>query len=254
MMPRCAGPFTRSILSCSPEQPPPMTATRSRTSIPSTTQISVAQARLRLRFARRLRPRRSSAQVGDVFFALRAPPLYPSEKCHKNIFPEPSQPATTSRTHESLHGSQFKRLNVKRRQALSAEYATPDFTSGVFSWIGPREKAGSIRRSGFHGILDTVDYGTQGQTGNTCQWTETTYDGRNDTYGKTRIQRGGSYCDLIYWLPSSFYFASCPVDSGVGTGLRVASVVPVPDSTALLAGATLNFSLRLRRNSRGSRK
>ncbi|MCE9609433.1 MAG: SUMF1/EgtB/PvdO family nonheme iron enzyme [Chthoniobacter sp.] len=91
-------------------------------------------------------------------------------------------------------------------------------------------------------------YGTQGQTGNVYQWTETTYDGRNDTDAKTRIQQGGSYYDLIYWLQSSYAYASYPADSGSGTGLRVASIVPEPASAVLLLSGCALLALRRRRN------
>jgi len=95
-------------------------------------------------------------------------------------------------------------------------------------------------------------YGTMGQGGNVWEWTETAYDGTNNTAGETwelRELRGGSWSryGVSGGLDASTRDASYPAVEDDFRGFRVASV-PEPSSFSLLVlgGAVVALCRRKR--------
>jgi formylglycine-generating enzyme required for sulfatase activity len=92
-------------------------------------------------------------------------------------------------------------------------------------------------------------YGTMGQGGNAWEWTETAYDGINDTVGEGRDLRGGAWSYYGYTLGATgrYLYDMDPSFVSENTGFRVASVsVPEP-STGLLVVLGLSGLLLKRR-------
>jgi formylglycine-generating enzyme required for sulfatase activity len=91
-------------------------------------------------------------------------------------------------------------------------------------------------------------YGTMAQGGNVWEWTETAYDGSNDTAGEERELRGGSYNDGYFGsnLRAADRVSQNPASTDIYVGFRVASV-PEPSSIFLLALGGVVMALRRRR-------
>ncbi len=89
-------------------------------------------------------------------------------------------------------------------------------------------------------------YGTMGQNGNVFEWTESAFDGSNNSSSKYRAIRGGSWIRNESVLRSSFRNSSSPTLSYDDIGFRVASV-PEPSSTVLVISAGLLALARRRR-------
>ena len=77
-------------------------------------------------------------------------------------------------------------------------------------------------------------YGTMGQGGNVWEWTETAFDGTNNTAGESRETRGGFWDSLSANMDASSRTTVSPAGGGYLTGFRVASV-PEPSTLSLLA-------------------
>lgn len=96
-------------------------------------------------------------------------------------------------------------------------------------------------------------WGTRGQNGNVWEWQETASDGMNDTPTEHRKLRSGNWNNNAVVLASTYYFANDPTASS-GFGVRVASVVNVPEPTSaglilgVLAAAMLKRRWRERRS------
>ena len=88
-------------------------------------------------------------------------------------------------------------------------------------------------------------YGTMGQGGNVTEWTETAFDGTNNTAGETRDTRGGFWDSLSANIDASGRATVSPAGGGFLTGFRIASV-PEP-STGLLVVLGLSGLLLRRR-------
>jgi hypothetical protein len=89
-------------------------------------------------------------------------------------------------------------------------------------------------------------YGTRGQGGNVAEYTESAYDGVNDSFD-TVLFRGGPVGNTEDFLRSSSRTEALPGNWGSQVGFRVASVVPEPSCAVLLLGTTLPLLLRRRR-------
>ena len=79
-------------------------------------------------------------------------------------------------------------------------------------------------------------FGTMAQTGNAFEWTETAYDGVNDTPSEAREARGGGFSSPLEEMDSALRI-SLPapgVQLNTEDGFRVASV-PEPCALSLLA-------------------
>ena len=77
-------------------------------------------------------------------------------------------------------------------------------------------------------------YATMGQGGNAVEWTETAYDGINNTAGENRELRGGAWNYHSNSLDASFRnIGSLPTDEDASYGFRVASV-PEPSAGLLV--------------------
>lgn len=86
-------------------------------------------------------------------------------------------------------------------------------------------------------------YGTMGQGGNLWEWTESAYDGLNNSSFDSRAIRGGYYRDAEDFLRSSFRLSSGPSLSNFSLGLRVANV-PEPSTMVLLIVPALVWLLK----------
>ena len=91
-----------------------------------------------------------------------------------------------------------------------------------------------------HGPADTNNagglspWGTMAQCGNVWEWTETAYDGTNDTANEEREMRGGQYSNVYSEsLDASTRNSFNPLSGYIDYGFRVASV-PEPSSFSLL--------------------
>jgi len=89
-------------------------------------------------------------------------------------------------------------------------------------------------------------YGTMGQGGNVWEWTETAYDGTNNTAGENRELRGPSWNYSSYYMDASFRGSSYPTDGDYGFGFRVASV-PEPSALSLIVVGLSGLALVRRR-------
>jgi hypothetical protein len=67
-------------------------------------------------------------------------------------------------------------------------------------------------------------YGTMGQNGNALEWTETAFDGLNDSPNEYREMRGASWISEWYYLDSSWRTYFTPSDAHYDFGFRVASL------------------------------
>ena len=88
-------------------------------------------------------------------------------------------------------------------------------------------------------------FGTVGQGGNIFEWTETAFDGTNDTAQESREVRSGNWYYGSINLVDSVRRENEPTFAGIGIGFRVASV-PEPSSLSLLlaGGAVLMVGMR----------
>ena len=91
-------------------------------------------------------------------------------------------------------------------------------------------------------------FGTMGQGGNIFEWTETAYDGTNDSAQETREVRSANWYSGSVSLLDSSRVENAPTFPGIGYGFRVASV-PEPSSLWLLfvGGAVLMAGRRKNR-------
>ena len=89
-------------------------------------------------------------------------------------------------------------------------------------------------------------YGTMGQNGNVLEWSESAYDGINNSSSEARAFRGGDWYYTEDDLRSSSRFNVSPSYSIDYIGFRVASV-PEPTSTVLMCSAGLLALARRRR-------
>lgn len=96
-------------------------------------------------------------------------------------------------------------------------------------------------------------YGTMGQGGNVWEWSESAFDGTNDSSSENRAFRGGNWNWPEYAFPSSNRISADPTYVYLDVGFRVASV-PEPSTCALLlvAGAGAIWWVRRRRECNGS--
>jgi len=83
-------------------------------------------------------------------------------------------------------------------------------------------------------------FGTMAQGGNVFEWTESAYDGVNDSASEGRSRRGGSWMDGSNGLLASYHESITPTAEAIMYGFRIASV-PEPSSLSLLlaGGAVL---------------
>jgi len=91
-------------------------------------------------------------------------------------------------------------------------------------------------------------YGTMAQVGNVWEWTETAYDGSNNTVSERRELRGGAW-DFSHWdagLDASSRFSTYETDEYINYGFRVV-MIPEPSSLSLLALGGVVLALRRRR-------
>jgi formylglycine-generating enzyme required for sulfatase activity len=89
-------------------------------------------------------------------------------------------------------------------------------------------------------------YGTMAQTGNIDEWEETELDLVNNSISGMRGRRGGFWESSSVGTTASSRFAWSPNNEVFETGLRVASLVPEPNTLAVL-GTALLVALRMRR-------
>jgi hypothetical protein len=89
-------------------------------------------------------------------------------------------------------------------------------------------------------------YGTMGQNGNVFEWSESAFDGINDSSSESRAYRGGNWSYSEFDLRSSVRHGFSPSISSNDLGFRVASV-PEPSSTVLMCSAGLLALARRRR-------
>jgi len=93
-------------------------------------------------------------------------------------------------------------------------------------------------------------FGTMAQGGNAFEWTETAYDGVNDTPSEAREARGGGFSSPLDEMDSAFRI-SLPapgVQLNTEDGFRVASV-PEPSALSLLAVGLGGLAILRRRRS-----
>lgn len=105
-------------------------------------------------------------------------------------------------------------------------------TTGTAVWdgaelVGP----GNITNAG-----GLSSYGTMAQGGNAWEWTETSYDGVNDSSNENRELRGGAWGGGVILLDATVRLLSDPAYEGNNDfGFRIASSVPEPSAFSLLA-------------------
>lgn len=91
-------------------------------------------------------------------------------------------------------------------------------------------------------------YGTMGQGGNVWEWTETAFDGVNDTAGEDRELRGGNWAQQQRFLEATFRNFDNPTKEYNSLGFRIASL-PEPSSLSLLlAGGAVLMAGRRRKS------
>jgi formylglycine-generating enzyme required for sulfatase activity len=93
-------------------------------------------------------------------------------------------------------------------------------------------------------------YGIRGMGGNAAEWTESAWDGLNNSSNEDRTVRGGDWFGAADQLGSSYRDINAPLYESDFIGLRVASV-PEPSTVALilLAGVAARlWTWRLRRD------
>jgi hypothetical protein len=81
-------------------------------------------------------------------------------------------------------------------------------------------------------------YGTLDQGGNANEWNDTI------AFGVDRPARGGASSDFPQTLAASFRITSPPTGWGSGTGFRVASIIPEPDTALLVMVGVLAMACR----------
>ena len=93
-------------------------------------------------------------------------------------------------------------------------------------------------------------YGTMGQGGNVNEWTESAFDGVNNSAGEAREFRGGSWTSSWEEIESlsRISFNNAPTVQATDFGLRVA-MVPEPSALSLLAVALGGWAVMRRRRS-----
>ena len=91
-------------------------------------------------------------------------------------------------------------------------------------------------------------YGTMAQGGNALEWTETAYDGINNSPNEYREMRGGSWDSLGFYLDSQTRTYFTPSDAHYDFGFRVA-IVPEPSALSLLAVGLGGMAMMRRRRS-----
>ena len=89
-------------------------------------------------------------------------------------------------------------------------------------------------------------YGTMGQNGNVWEWSESAYDGINNSSSENRPFLGGGWNSAENNLRSLFRNNSHPPSSDTSVGFRVASV-PEPSCAVLMIGSGLVLLARRRR-------
>ena len=124
--------------------------------------------------------------------------------------------------------------------AVASGTAANTAVYGQFSSTGPAD----INNAG-----GLSSYGTMGQAGNVWEWTETAYDGTNNTAGESWELRGGAFnSNSSTFLDASFRYGYSPTAEFFSGGFRVASVpVPEPSALSLLAIGLGGFALLRRR-------
>ncbi len=92
-------------------------------------------------------------------------------------------------------------------------------------------------------------YGTYGQGGNVWEWSESAYDGVNDSTSETRAVRGGLWSGTEGTLRPSYRNARLGTFLGGfnDIGFRVASVIPEPTTFTLLGLGSLALVMTRRR-------
>jgi formylglycine-generating enzyme required for sulfatase activity len=93
-------------------------------------------------------------------------------------------------------------------------------------------------------------YGIRGMGGNAAEWTESAWDGLNNSSNEDRTVRGGDWFGAADQLGSSYRDINAPLYESDFIGIRVASV-PEPSTVALilLAGVAARlWTWRLRRD------
>jgi hypothetical protein len=97
-------------------------------------------------------------------------------------------------------------------------------------------------------------YGTRGQGGNVWEWTESAYDGVNDSASENRYNRGGYWGSGTVALQSSFRFSvgNDPSSEDNFRGFRVASVPEPTTAGLLLMGLGTALMRRRRREQRAA--
>ena len=90
-------------------------------------------------------------------------------------------------------------------------------------------------------------YGTMAQGGNVWEWSETAFDGENNSASERRQLRGGYWDSFLLHLDASFRTDTAPTEESISSGFRVASV-PEPSSLSLLlAGGAVIAAAKRRR-------
>ena len=91
-------------------------------------------------------------------------------------------------------------------------------------------------------------WGTMGQGGNVWEWTETAFDGPNDSPNETRILRGGSWAYNLNYLESSALISEAPQMQNEDYGFRIV-MLPEPSALSLLAIGLGGLAMMRRRRS-----
>ena len=87
-------------------------------------------------------------------------------------------------------------------------------------------------------------YGTMAQDGNVFEWDESDLNQRNGPVTDNRIIRGGYWGSIASHLTSSTIFNTAPTVGDSIRGFRVATNVPEPSASLLIALASLGLLWR----------
>lgn len=89
-------------------------------------------------------------------------------------------------------------------------------------------------------------YETMGQGGNVLEWTESAFDGINNTWNEDREIRGGGWFHESTTVSASEQNRHAPQLDSVDIGFRVASIVPEPSTRLLVALGLCGLLLKRR--------